>query len=207
METLSSLGNRQQSLLRRLLHNESGLTLDRLAGQLGISRNAVAQHINVLEGLNYVQGAFLPSGGGRPGRAYHLTPEGKALFTKQYSLFSTMLLRSLSAALKPAELEILISHIGNELAEPFRNRVDQSKDKIEEVRRILEELGYETLQAQASSYEIVAKNCVFHDLAIENDQVCELDRSLITTLLRQDIEQTECMAKGDASCRFCVAVK
>lgn len=206
METLASLNERQQILLRHLLYSDGGLTLDQLAKLLDISRNAVTQHISALEKLNCIKSRMLPSAGGRPSRAYTLTDAGMALFPKQYALFSTMLLKTIAESLKGDELENVFAKIGHDLALPFKERVKNSGNKIEEVRKIMEELGYETKGSSAGnvSSEIIAKNCVFHDLAVENPTVCELDRSLISSLLDTDIDQQECMAKGGASCRFCV---
>jgi len=206
METLSSLSHRQQALLRHLLYSDQGLTLDQLANLLGISRNAVTQHIAALEKLDCITSRILPSAGGRPSRAYMLTDIGMAMFPKQYALFSTALLSTISEKFKGAELDNLLSTIGQNLALPFKDRVNSSDNKIEEVRIIMEELGYETRPSSVNvSTEIIAKNCVFHDLAVENAAVCELDRSLISTLLESKIEQQECMVKGGDSCRFCIS--
>ena len=204
MQTLESLNHRQQALLRHLLYSEQGLTLDQLAELLGISRNAVTQHISVLEKIDCIKSHILPSAGGRPSRAYTLTDVGKAVFPKQYALFSTMLLKAISGNLNGEALENLLISIGRDLALPFKDRVKNSDDKIEEVRKIMEELGYEAKQNinVTNRSEIVAKNCVFHDLAAENQIVCELDRSLLSTLLEKNVEQKECMVKGGDCCRF-----
>ena len=206
METLSSLSHRQQALIRHLLYSDQGLTLDQLANLLEISRNAVTQHIAGLEKLNCIESRMLPSAGGRPSRAYTLTDIGMAMFPKQYALFSTALLKTISENFEGVELEKLLITIGRDLAIPFKDRVNNSDNKIEEVIKIMEELGYEArLSSLNTSTEIVAKNCVFHDLAVENSAVCELDRSLISTLLESKIEQQECMVKGGSSCRFCIS--
>jgi predicted ArsR family transcriptional regulator len=42
-------GQRQRELLEKLLHRKSGLTIDELAKELGITRNAVQQHALSLE--------------------------------------------------------------------------------------------------------------------------------------------------------------
>lgn len=207
MNTLSSLSERQQALMRHLLYSEQGLTLDQLADLQDISRNAVTQHMSVLEKLDYIESQILPSGGGRPSRAYTLTDAGKAIFPKQYSLFSTMLLKAITGNIKGDELESLFATIGRDLALPFKDRVSGSGNKIEEVVKIMEELGYEARQSVVANEppEIIAKNCVFHDLAVENSSVCELDRSLISSLVDTKIEQKECMVKGGQSCRFCLS--
>ncbi len=212
MNTLDSLGHRQQILLRYLLHSPHGLTLDQLASKLNISRNAVTQHIAVLEKLNCVDSQYLPSSGGRPSRAYLITETGKSFFPKQYALFSTMLLKTMSTQLETDVLANLLADIGKDLALPFMKRVEKSNNRVEEVRQIMNELGYETESADNSiendkQQQIIAVNCVFHDLAFENTTVCELDKALISSLLDSPIEHTHCMAKGESSCSFCLVDK
>ncbi len=208
MDTLSSLSERQQKLLRHLLENSGGLTLDQLAERLGISRNAVAQHIFVLEKIKCVQSNMLPSAGGRPSRAYVITENGLSLFPKQYGLFSRMLLKAVSENMEDKALTNMLTSIGHDLAATYKDRVDKSIDAIEEVRIIMEELGYETEGViPEDKSEIKAKNCVFHDLAYENKAVCQLDIALISTLLKAKVEQKACMADGDDSCRFCIKDK
>lgn len=89
---------------------------------------------------------------------------------------------------------------------PYKERVKKSASKIEEGRKIMEELGYETRTASTAidTSEIVAKNCIFHGMAVENNAVCALDRALISSLLEARIEQRECMVKGGNSCRFSI---
>ena len=205
MHTLSSLSHRQQAILRHILHSDGGLTLDQLANLLEISRNAVTQHIAALEKLGCIETSMLPSAGGRPSRAYRLAEKGMAMFPKQYALISTALLNSVSEYLNDDELEKLFISIGHSLAASFKDRVKQSKNKIAEVIEIMEELGYEAMSSSTNmDTEIIAKNCVFHDLAVENSTVCELDRTLISELLGSRVEQQECMVKGGNSCRFCI---
>lgn len=205
MKTLSSLSDRQQTLLRLILHSNQGLTLDQLAKQLDISRNAVMQHIACLEKQQCIDTHMLPSSGGRPCRAYILSDTGRALFPKQYALFSSALLKTLGHQLDKQQLESVLHTMGQELAEPFKARVNSSSNTIEEIQQVMEELGYETSQGSMVSepHHIIAKNCVFHDLAMENESICVLDRALISSLLGTQVEQSSCMAKGDDNCQFC----
>lgn len=60
------LGDRQKQLLKLLLTNKSGLTVDELSKGLKITRNAVRQHLAALERDGLISpGATRPSGGGR----------------------------------------------------------------------------------------------------------------------------------------------
>ena len=61
---LEILGDRQKNLLRLLLKNKSGLTVDDLSKGLKITRNAVRQHLAALDRNGLIApGATRPSGG------------------------------------------------------------------------------------------------------------------------------------------------
>ena len=84
---LNGFGQRQQELLEMLLFNKSGLTIDDLASQLGISRNAVQQHGAALENGGYLDKGQLTVTRGRPSQSYVLSRKGVELFPKKYSWF------------------------------------------------------------------------------------------------------------------------
>ena len=81
---LEAFGGRQRDLLTLLLNNKKGLTIDRMAAALNITRNAVREHVSALERDRLVAPAAFTVTGGRPGRVYALTDRGLALFPKHY---------------------------------------------------------------------------------------------------------------------------
>ena len=207
MSALSNIGARQQLLLKALLHNPHGLSIDQLAQELSISRNAVNQHLASLEKQRYVESVLQSSTGGRPGRVYKLSPTGLELFPRHYSLFSRLLLQLVQQKLGDETLRECLAGLGEQLSQEYKNRVrkrDTLSAQIDEVKLIMYELGYETEleQNQANPSEIVASNCVFHALAKDCKEVCELDLSLISSLLDAKVEHKECMVRGGHCCRF-----
>ena len=207
MNNLSIFGQRQQFLLKALLHNRMGLTVDELTRELLISRNAVNQHLVSLENGGYVENSSLSSTRGRPSKIYTLTDNGLELFPKHYALFSNLLIRLIKQRLGDEEFKDCLIDMGEQLAHEFKGRVGENNSlvkKISEVTEIMYELGYEA-QVKVNpdnSSDIVASNCVFHKLAEEYSDVCELDLSLMSVLLDAKVEHKECMVKGGECCRF-----
>ena len=76
MSSLSTLGQRQQALLQLLLQNKQGLSVDDIASQLGISRNAVNQHLSSLESNSFIENISMANTGGRPSKLYSLSAQG-----------------------------------------------------------------------------------------------------------------------------------
>lgn len=204
---LDALGTRQQQLLRLLLENNAGMTVDEIAGALSITRTAVNQHLAALERDGYICRGDLQKTGGRPGRIYVLTELGSHLFPKQYAWFSKLLLETLKRELGEHGLTDRLRGIAEGLAAGLQGRlVDKSPaERIAEVVTIMNELAYEARaipSTEGALPVIEAKNCVYHDLARVYPEVCQFDIALLSQMLGRDVVQTECMVRGGIACRF-----
>jgi Predicted transcriptional regulator len=201
-------GSRQEQILTLLLNASNGLSIDDMAAKLDISRNAVKQHLVVLEKQQLVKEGILTSTGGRPARCYALTEQGVNHFPKQYAWFCNLLLNDLAAEMTPESLEKMMWNMGvklaNSLAPQFGHK--NTQQKLEALVELMQSLGYHAeLEQQEGGQSIKAVNCVYHDLAQQHPALCHFDQALITTLLEKPVEQISCMAKKDCACRFNIA--
>jgi len=198
-------GSRQEQILALLLATKAGLSIDSIAGKLEISRNAVKQHMVVLEKDQLIKAGKFNLTKGRPSRSYVLTDIGINQFTKQYSWFCNLLIAELKEEMGSEGLAAFMQRLGRKIADSLASQFkDQSAtEKAQTLTTILQNLGYQAkVEQQGDTVTISAINCVFHDLAQEHNELCEFDRSLIGTLLDHPVEQTECMAKQGCACRF-----
>lgn len=204
--------SRQHEILTLLLENKAGLSIDEIATALDISRNAVQQHFATLQKNGYIQTGGIHKTSGRPVRSFILTEAGINSFPKQYAWFSELLLRNLKDEMGSEALQRylhkLAVHLSQSLLPLFVGK--QPDEKLEGLLKIMAQLGF---QAKAiknpdnNEQTIEACNCVYHDLAQKHEEVCEFDRTLISSLLESEIEHTECMAKGGVVCSFKITNK
>ena len=198
-------GSRQEQILTLLLNTPEGLSIDEMSFKLNISRNAVKQHLVVLEKQQQVREAALNSTGGRPARSYTLTEKGINSFPKQYAWFCNLLLDDLAAEMSSEALEEMMWKMGvklaNSLAPQFIHK--DARQKLIALVELMQSLGYHAeIEQNGGEPSIKAINCVYHDLAQQHPELCQFDQALISTLLDSPIEQTACMAKQDCNCRF-----
>ncbi|MDP1637128.1 MAG: HTH domain-containing protein [Candidatus Nitrotoga sp.] len=204
---LELLGNRQQELLKLLLKNKSGLTLEELSDYLKISRNAVRQHVSALENNGIVtEGVTRPSGG-RPEQLYVLTDEGKEFFPRNYSWFAQLMVELIAQESGVAGLRERLGTMGVGVAQQLlsQNSVLKTREqKVEKLSKVMEELGYSTRSTAVNSDAptIEADNCIFHNLAMKNPEICQFDLALLSTFTDSAVDHVECMAKGGNVCRF-----
>ncbi len=205
--SIMGFSDKQQKILQILLRENNGMAIDQLSKLLGISRTATHQHMVILERDDYVKKHAPIQTKGRPGTTFVLTEKGVHVFPKHYSLFAEMLINLIRHKLGSEEMITYLRELGTSLAETKREALkNKPLDKqIKMTVEIMQELGYDAQIAEGEKDQnrmIDAYNCVFHDLAHKNTEVCELDLALISSLLDSKIEHTCCMAKGDKCCRF-----
>lgn len=204
---LEILGGRQEALLRQLLRMKSGLTVDELAEQLQITRNAVRQHLAALERDGLVApGATRPSGG-RPQQLYVLTDKGKELFPRHYSWFAQLVIEGIKREHGADGLSERLSSTGAQIAKQLRAQrpgLNTHAQKVEGLTALMEELGYDarSMSGADGAPAIEADNCVFHELAFKNPEICHFDLALMGTFTDSTVDHQECMARGGNVCRF-----
>ena len=205
---LTFLGERQQALLRLLLVERGGLTVDELAGRLEITRTAVNQHLRALAEHDYVARGRHRESRGRPSHCYLITSKGMDLFTKQYLWFSSLLLEKLRLEGGPERLALALREMAKAVAKPHVEAMEGQppQERIRQLGKLMVDLGYEAKVAEETGNGevpgITAHNCVYHSLASEYPQVCEFDLQLLEDLSGLTVHHDECMIKGGNTCRF-----
>ena len=202
---LEVLGNRQQELLKLLLRNKSGMTVDELSERLEITRNAVRQHVTALEKHGLVtQGETRPSGG-RPEQLYVLTETGKESFPRNYSWLAQLLVESIKKQDGTEGLRERLGTLGSAVARELRSQhpgLENRQQKVEKLAELMKQMGYETRSTAVGAPAIEADNCIFHTLAVKNPEVCQFDLALLSAFTDSKVDHQECMARGGNVCRF-----
>jgi predicted ArsR family transcriptional regulator len=205
---ITLLGLRQQQLLTLLLQNKEGFTVEGLSKRLGITDNAVRQHLTALERDGIVAKGAMQSTGGRPEQLFGLTTAGHELFPRRYSWFAELLISSLREEQGTEALRERLEGMGKAVGRQVATRVAGAKDKADRVRvlsEIMRELGYQSESVDTSNEElpaIEATNCVFHSLAQRYPEVCHFDLAMMSEVIGSDVIHDECMVRGGNVCRF-----
>ncbi len=199
---------RQLQILELLLKNRSGMTIDEIAESLRISRTAALRHFSGLQQEGCIEEGSLDKTAGRPVRYYVITEKGINHFPKQYSWFSEIILDQLKQQMGSKDFRHFMAGLGKKVALSLQQKVaGKSKaGRLEALVDMMQELGYDAeilTDFDDGRLHLQARNCVYHDLAQKHSEVCEFDLALISTLLGDEVEQLECLAKGGDICGFC----
>lgn len=204
---LEIIGKRQKELLQLLLRNKSGLTVDELAEQLRITRNAVRQHLAALGTDGLVAASATRPSGGRPQQLYTLTDRGNEVFPRHYSWFARLAVESITREHGAAGLRKRLVEMGTAVGEQLRAQyagADTRQRKVAVLAQVMDQLGYNARATAASdkSPAVEADNCVFHELAMKNPEICQFDLAMMGALTESKVDHQECMARGGNICRF-----
>lgn len=194
----------RDALLAALLNAKpSGLTLDELATRLGVSRNAVRQHVTSLERDGLVSAQGTRPTGRRPSRTYGLTEQGGEAFPRRYDLLSTTMLQALVSRLGDDAAEEVLDAMVEELAARWLPALEPlaPAERRAAVVEVMNRLGYHA-SSGADGGRVEAVNCVYHKVARQTRAVCRFDERLLSRLLGEQVQLTSCMAEGEGSCVF-----
>ncbi len=194
---------RRDLMLLLLSQKADGLTLDELAERLGITRNAVRQHITAMERDGLVRHVAMRPTGRRPSRAYGLTVAGGEAFPRQYDRLALQMLESLRSTIGDEAVETVLDDMVEALAATWLPELELLGNiaRRRHVVGIMNELGYHAHE-DPEAEGVGAVNCVFHNVAAKTRAVCRFDEKLLSRLLGEKVLLQSCMAEGDEACVF-----
>jgi predicted ArsR family transcriptional regulator len=197
--------DRRADLMAALLQEKAGLTIEQLVEKLGVTRTAVRQHLAALERDGEVARAGVRPTGGRPQHVYVLTESGSERFTRRYSWFADLLMGLLRAEVGEDELRRRLESLGESAAGALLRKASADprlSTRLAELAAAMRELGYETDPVNPREKDVVARNCIFHQLAVAHPEICAFDLGLMATFAGAKVDHVECMARGQHVCRF-----
>ncbi|HTL50016.1 MAG TPA: winged helix-turn-helix transcriptional regulator [Steroidobacteraceae bacterium] len=202
-----TFGPSRNRLMRHLLRNKSGASIDDMAGAVGVTRTAVRQHLAALMRDGLVAAGQTRPTGGRPEQLFVLSSRGREEFPRRYSWFAQLLLEAMEKEHGTAGLRVRLGRIAAAVVAQIRQSspaTGSRRERVESLATLMSELGYDARTAAdlGGAPTIEADNCVFHELATRNPEICHFDLALLSGFSGSKVQLHECMARGGHVCRF-----
>jgi len=190
-----------------LLRRKGRSSAETIANDLGVTPNAVRQHLTNLEREGLVVSQPERSGRGRPSLLFGLTERADAVFPKRYGQLATMVLQEVQEMGGPDALDEVFARVAARHAGALERDLD-GLDFDEKLRRVVAWIGRAgTLVEQAESPEgvkITIHNCPFRNTALKFPQVCTITPQLISRLTDAAISQADSIHRHDPYFSFVV---
>lgn len=194
---LASTRGRVAALLRR-----GDRTVDELAGELGLTDNAVRAHLAALERDGLAAQGEPRRGGGKPAFTYQLTPAAERLFPKAYGLILSELVAVLADRLPPDELDAALRDVGHRLASGQPASTGDLRARLDAAAALLAGLGGAAEVKEAhGQFVIQGCNCPISAAVEGSPDACRIAETLLSDLLGVPVRQT-CDPGPPPRCRF-----
>jgi len=194
-------GRIAETLLRK-----PGRTAIELSAGLGLTPNAVRQHLARLGRDGLVTENTERRGRTKPSLVYSLTRDGERLFPQRYNTLLNTLLREIKNDEGQARVAELFRKIGRRTARKHADRFEgkDARGRVEALAGLLREQGVvaDFQAAPDGGFFLREHNCPFRDAVADNSEICGMVHALMEEVLPGKPEHTTSIARGDALCEF-----
>ncbi len=188
------------------LRAHGSVSADELADTLGVTKQCVRKHLEVLEREGYVEHAPARGERGRPAHVFRLTPKAEELFPKRYDLFAKSVLKQIGEVWGERGLNTVFCGCASETVALLRPRLEKlSFDaRVRRLTELLGEMGYEAEaeKLEDGSYLLTEWNCPQPDLAREYRQLCDQELIVYRELLGAEVFRESRIAGGSSRCAY-----
>lgn len=201
----NTLGASREEIVQQL-RVRGGVSADALASSLGVSKQCVRKHLDVLEREGYVQHAPERGERGRPTYIFQLTSKAEELFPKRYDLFAKAVLRQVGAVWGERGLKTVFSGCASETIQHLRPQLAGLSFDARMLRltELLGEMGYQAVAEKLSdgSYLLTEWNCPQVELAHDYRQLCDQELIVYRDLLGTEVFRESRIAGGARACAY-----
>ena len=188
-----------------LLRDHREMTVSALAAELNVTATAVRQRLNRLMSHQLVQRKAAVEGRGRPSHRYSLTSKGRRQVGSNFGDLAVALWDELRAI---KDLEVrrgLLQRIAGRLANSYDGHVHGKSvvKKMKTVAALFDERNVPfSVDTTAELPVLTAHACPYPELAEQDRSVCAMERLMISELLGEKLQLTECRLDGSPCCTF-----
>ncbi len=180
-----------------------------LAGEFGLSPNAVRQQLVTLERDGYVVERSVRRGPTKPTLEYSLTESAEGLFPQRYDRMLGAVLREVKASFGSDGLATVLGRLGQHEAEKYRAKLTAPdvKGRAGQLAAMLQSKGVEAdvIETAAGAVELREHNCPYAKTVGEHPEVCSIIHTVLHETVSDHTIQLESIATGGDACRFEVA--
>jgi predicted ArsR family transcriptional regulator len=190
-----------------LLRRKQPAGADAISAELGITSNAVRQHLTNLERDGMVRSQPERGKRGRPSLMFSLTEQADAAFPKRYGQLATMVLSELQDMGGPDALDEVFRRVAHRHAEALAPELE-GLDFDARLRRVVAWIARAGTLAESEPIpdgaSVTIHNCPFRNTALKFPQVCSITPHLLVELLGTPVSQAHSIHRQDPYCSFVV---
>lgn len=207
MALLRTLQGSPAGNIVEILQRQGPLSIKAIEEQVGVTKTAVRQQLTSLMADGIVTKRLVREGVGRPHYMYVLTEKAREVFACYCDELVLSLYEELLAEVGSARIALLLDRVGSRLATRYDEQLRGSRlsERIRSLASVMEEKGMLTdLHSTNQGFVLKSFNCPYHELAQEHREICQMEQTMMSSVLAADVELTQCMMDGHRGCEFTV---
>lgn len=182
-------------------------TVEELAGELGLTDNAVRLHLGTLErdGVVAAKGVRRGGGVGKPATEYEIAAAAEPSFSEAYIPFLTTLLASVGEKLGSTELRGVMRDVGHRLAAASPEVAGDPHAQAQRASQLLNALGgVTTVEREGNRYAIKGCSCPLSVAVNQRAEVCLAVQTMLRDVTGLTVKE-DCDRSERPRCHFVVS--
>ena len=181
-----------------------------LALRIGITRQAIRDHLERLAAERLVEHATAPDGVGRPRQTWSLTAKGHGRFPDTHAQMTVELIEAIRSEFGEAGLNRLVDRRGQAMAAQYEQALcgaGSLEERVKRLARLRSADGYmaEVSRREDGSYVLAENHCPICAAAGACQGFCRSELALFARLLAPArVERTEHVLAGSRRCSYLV---
>lgn len=200
------MSSTKDKILQTLLRKPK-ITINDLAGAVGINPISVRHHLTNLQVEGLVSADEERHGVGRPRLVYSLTEDGMERFPTRYLRLTTRLLSQMKETMPAPVISKLFNQIAEDLANEYASQIKgmSMEERLDFVKEMLAQEGFTVeWEKKDGQYQIHEISCPYYKIGIAHPEVCTVDQTLISKMLALPASKVQCILDGGAFCTYVV---
>ncbi len=189
----------------RIINEQANSTVNDLAKASGLAPISVRYHLNLLERDGLIALKTVRRAVGRPHNTYAITNRGREMLPHSYDLLAERMLTEIKQLATPQQIEALFRHMAETITADRRRQLEGAtiQEKIDSLVELLGSEGFLAHWEEVNGdYLFKEYNCPYQKVRQAHPEICELDKQIISSILKAPVELDTCLADGDACCTY-----
>jgi predicted ArsR family transcriptional regulator len=188
-----------------LLADSGPLAISDIVQQFAVTRTAVHERLLRLMAEGLVDRELVRGGRGRPSYRYGLSPKARRLAGNNFADLAAVLWRDVLRIEDSRHRQRVVSRIAGALKALYADAIYGTtlKARMESLRELLEKRRIRCdVDTRGGVPTFTLRNCPYPDLAEVDCTVCEMETTLFSQLLGDEVVLSQCRLDGHACCQF-----
>jgi predicted ArsR family transcriptional regulator len=200
-----------RSAILDLLKAHGAMSVERLSGEMGVSKAGLRRHLSLLESDGLIDYEIEHHERGRPRYIYFLTEKACCLFPQMYDEFACDVLAQIERSFGEEGLRKVLGGRAEELIRQLKQEFEglEFDERVKRLAKVMSAKGYlaEARKMKDGAYRLRQRNCPTERVAASHPHVCEEELRVYREALDCEVTRECHIIAGSRLCEYRIIPK